>query len=389
MNFKQSFILAIKSLLTSKMRSFLTMLGIIIGIAAVIILVSMVNGMTNEMVESFESMGTNLLTVNITGRGSSRSISADDMLALADENPDIIMACSPSVSSSGTIKNGNTNITASLTGVSENFAEIRKLDIAEGRFLEYIDVERKQKVCVIGTYIVKELFNGISPVGEELKINNSVYRIVGVLEEKGDSSQTSQDNCIYIPYTTASRSFARTNTYYFSAIDEEHIDDAINLIDKKLFKVFSNENLYSISSQDQMIDMVGNLTGQMSMILVGIAAISLLVGGIGIMNIMLVSVTERTREIGIRKSLGAKRKDIMSQFVVEAATTSTIGGILGIILGIFSSFGVAKLMDMKSVISGESILIAFSVSAAIGIAFGYFPANKAAKLNPIEALRHD
>ncbi len=388
MNYKQSFILAIKSLAASKMRSFLTMLGIIIGIAAVIILVSMVNGMTSEIVSTFESMGTNLLTVNITGRGSSRNVSADDMLKLAEDNPGIIRACSPSVSSSQTIKNGSDNITTSVTGVSENFAEIRNLNVTAGRFLEYIDVERKQKVCVIGTYIVKELFGGTSPIGRDLKINNAVYRVVGVLEQKGDSSETSQDNCIYIPYTTASR-FARINTYYFSAIDEEHIDMAINIIDAKLYKVFANENLYSISSQEEMIDTINDLTSKMTMILVGVAGISLLVGGIGIMNIMLVSVTERTREIGIRKSLGAKRRDIMSQFVVEAATTSAIGGILGIILGIIASFVVSKLMNMSAVISLAAIIIAFSVSAVIGIAFGYLPANKAAKLNPIEALRHD
>ncbi len=388
MNFKQSFILAIKSLSASKMRSFLTMLGIIIGIAAVIILVSMVNGMTGEIVSVFEDMGTNLLTVTITGRGSSRTVDADDMIKLAEDNPEVILACSPSVTSSQTVKNGSDNITTTITGVSENFAEIRNLKLTSGRFLEYVDVDRKQKVCVVGTYIVKELFNGASPVGQTLKINNAVYTVVGVLEEKGDSSQTSQDNCIYIPYTTASR-FARISTYYFSAADEEKLDKATNIIDNKLYRIFADEDLYNISSQDEMIDMINDLTGKMTMILVGVAGISLLVGGIGIMNIMLVSVTERTREIGIRKSLGAKRKDIMSQFVVEAATTSAIGGILGIILGIIASFAVAKLMDIPAAISLGAILIAFSVSAAIGIAFGYFPANKAAKLNPIEALRYD
>lgn len=388
MNFKQSFILAVKSLASSKMRSFLTMLGIIIGIASVIILVSMVNGMTNEIVSTFEGMGTNLLTVNITGRGSSRSISADDMIKLAEDNPEVLSGCSPSVMSSQTVKNGATNITTSITGVSESFAEIRNLELAQGRFLEYIDVERKQKVCVVGTYIVKELFDGASPLGEHLKINNSLYRVVGVLTEKGDSSQTSQDNCIYIPYTTASR-FARINTYYFSAASEEKIQSAINVINAKLLKVFANSDLYSISSQEEMVDTINELTGKLTLILVGVAAISLLVGGIGIMNIMLVSVTERTREIGIRKSLGAKRRDIMSQFVVEAATTSAVGGILGIILGIIASWFVVRLMNIPFTISINSIIIAFSVSAAIGIGFGYLPANKAARLNPIEALRHD
>jgi len=388
MNFKQSFILAIKSLSSSKMRSFLTMLGIIIGIAAVIILVSMVNGMTGEIVSTFEDMGTNLITVNIVGRGSSRSISADDMLLLASDNPEVIGGCSPSVTTSQTVKKGSTNITTQITGVSEDFANIRNLDVESGRFLEYIDVDRKQKVCVVGTYIVKELFDGVSPIGENLKINNSLYRVVGVLEEKGDSSETSQDNCIYIPYTTAAR-FAVISTYYFSAASEDDIDSAINVINRKLFKIFADEDKYSISSQEEMLEVIDDLTGKMTMILVGVAAISLLVGGIGIMNIMLVSVTERTREIGIRKSLGAKRRDIMSQFVVEAATTSAMGGILGIILGIIASYIVSRMMNIPPAISLSSILLAFSVSAAIGICFGYLPANKAAKLNPIEALRHD
>ena len=388
MNFKQSFILALKSLSTSKMRAFLTMLGIIIGIAAVIVLVSMVNGMTQEIVSTFESMGTNLLTVNVTGRGSSRSMSVDDMLAIADENPDVFIGCSPSVGVSGTVKEGSNNISTTVTGVSETYAEIRKLTVTNGRFLEYIDILKKQKVCVVGTYIVKELFAGQSPIGETLKINNSVYRIVGVLEEKASGTEGSADDCIYIPYTTASR-FARISTYYYSTVDEDTIQQGMDILNRELLKVFANENFFRVSSMDEMIDTIDEMTGKMTMILVGVAGISLLVGGIGIMNIMLVSVTERTREIGIRKSLGAKRRDIMSQFVVEAATTSAIGGILGIILGIIASFIVAKLMSMPAAISTGAILIAFSVSAAIGIAFGYFPANKAAKLNPIEALRYD
>lgn len=388
MNFKQSFILAIKSLSASKMRSFLTMLGIIIGIAAVIVLVSMVNGMKEEIVEQFQSMGTNLLTVRITGRGSSRSVSPDDMLALADDNPDVFLGCSPSVTLSGTIKTGSDNITTTVTGVSERFGEIKNLTVETGRFLEFVDVDKKQHVCVVGTYIAKELFNNLTPIGETLKINNSVYRIVGVLEEKAKSEAGSTDDCIYIPYTTASR-YARINTYYFSTIDENTIDKGVDIINTKLYKIFANEDLYSIVSLDEMIDMIGDITGKMTLILVGVAGISLLVGGIGIMNIMLVSVTERTREIGIRKSLGAKQRDIMSQFVVEAATTSVIGGIIGIILGIGAAFGVAKLIDMKASPSLNAVVIAFSVSAAIGIAFGYFPAKKAARLNPIEALRYD
>lgn len=388
MNFKQSFTLAIKSLMSSKLRSFLTMLGIIIGVAAVIALVSVVEGMTNEMKETFESMGTNLITASVRGRGSSRAISPEDMIELAMNNPDVLAGCSPNAQTSQTVKVDNNNITTSVIGVSEDYMTIRNVELSEGRFIEYIDVDKKQKVCVVGTYIVKELYNGASPIGETLKIGNDVFTVVGVLTEKADSEESSEDDKIFIPYTKASR-YAMITAYYFSAVDENSVDKAKTLIENHLYKIFSNSDVYTVTAMSEMVETLDELTGKMTLMLVAIAGISLLVGGIGIMNIMLVSVTERTREIGIRKSLGAKHKDIMSQFVVEAATSSVMGGLIGIVLGAVLSFAFGKFMGMTVVPSLNAVVIAFSVSAIIGITFGYFPAKKAAKLNPIDALRYD
>ena len=393
MNFKQSFSLAIKSLATSKMRSFLTMLGIIIGVASVIILVSMVDGLKASIVEQFESMGTNLISVSINSRGSTRTVTPEQMQELVEENPDLLAGVSPMTSINGaTVRVGTDDSdTTSVTGVSESYGDMAKKVVVNGRFLQYMDIESRQKNCVIGSYIAEHFFDGEDPIGEKLKINGNTFTIVGVLEEKADSEESSSDDAVYIPYT-AVRSITRNEfvgTYMFQAADKELTDQAKKAITDYLYSIFNSSDSYMAMSQAEMLEMVDDITGQITVILVGIAAISLLVGGIGIMNIMLVSVTERTREIGIRKSLGAKRWDIMSQFVVEAATTSSVGGVNGIILGILLSYAASTLLQIPPVISLPAVLVAFSVSAIIGVTFGYFPASKASKLNPIEALRHD
>ncbi len=390
MNFKQSFILAIKSLTTSKMRSFLTMLGIIIGVAAVIILTSMVDSMKQMMVDEFESMGTNLISVNITGRGGNRAVKPEDMLALVEEK-ETLAAVSPNITIHAYVKNGNENQSVTCIGTSETYHEINNLEMSSGRYLSFVDIERRQKCCVIGSYIAKEIFKGIDPVGQVVKLNGNSFTVVGVAAEKAGSTQGGQDDRIYLPYTVARTLtfISRISNYTFSASDKDRLEEAITDIENALFKVYQSENYYSVSSVSAIVDTLNELTGTLTLILVGIAGISLLVGGIGIMNIMLVSVTERTREIGIRKSLGATPWNILSQFVVEAATTSGCGGILGIFLGVGGAYLLCSMMDMKTVITVGSIIIAFSVSAIIGVAFGYFPAKKAAKLNPIDALRHD
>ncbi len=390
MNFKQSFILALKSLKTSKMRSFLTMLGIIIGVAAVIILTSMVDSMKQLMVDEFESMGTNLITVTLTGRGSNRTVDPEDMIKLVEEK-DTLAAVSPNITIPAYIKNGNENQSVTCIGTSETYHEINNLEIDNGRYLSYIDVERRQKCCVIGSYIAQSVFEGTDPVGKTVKLNGNTFTVVGVAAEKAGSTQGGQDDRIYLPYTVARTLtfMSRISNYSFSAADKERLDEAITDIEDALYKVYQNEDYYSVISVSAIVDVLDELTGTLTLVLVGIAGISLLVGGIGIMNIMLVSVTERTREIGVRKSLGATPWNILSQFVVEAATTSGCGGILGILVGIGGAYLLCSLMDMRTVVTVGSVFLAFSVSAIIGIAFGYFPARKAAKLNPIDALRHE
>ena len=391
MNFKQSFRLAIKSLRTSKMRSFLTMLGIIIGVASVIVLVSLMNGLSKDMTSQFESMGTNTLTVNIMGRGTNRSYSINDMENLIDDNSDYFTGYSPVVSASITMKYGSKSVDTTAKGVNELYDDMQTVGISEGRFIQYIDAERRQKVCVIGTYIVSEIFDGADALGKTVKVNGSSYTVVGVMSKIADSTADSSDDIVYIPYSTATRlsSNAVISSYMVSCKDTDHIDECMAIIETALNKVFTSSDYYRVTSMSEMIDTVNTMMSSISAVLVGIAGISLMVGGIGIMNIMLVSVTERTREIGIRKSLGAKRKDIMRQFIIEAATTSSVGGLIGIAAGFILSYVASIVLDMTSATSVSAVLIAFSVSVSIGVIFGYFPANKAAKMNPIDALRHD
>lgn len=392
MNIKQALTLAIKSLMSSKMRSFLTMLGIIIGVAAVIIIVSVVNGMTKDVLDQFESMGATTITVTVRGRGGNRSVDVDDMQNLVMDNPDYLESMSPSVAVAGaTVKYNENNIEpTSCIGVNEYYTSIKALDVISGRSISYVDSEERLKNCVVGTYVANELFGTLNVVGENVKINGSTFTIIGVLDETGDSEEGGADDIVLMPYTTAqhlSNSFTM-GSYTFNAVSKDVSDEAQALIENYLLGIFADSDAYRVSNMSDMIDSVNDLTASMSLVLAGVAGVSLLVGGIGIMNIMLVSVTERTREIGIRKSLGATPWDIMSQFVVEAVTTSCLGGIIGILLGIAGSYA-ASFFDMTAVLSVPSMIISFSVSAVIGIAFGYFPAKKASKLNPIEALRYD
>jgi len=389
-NIKQSFSLALKSLKTSKMRSFLTMLGIIIGVASVIILTSLVDSMKQMMVDEFESMGTNLIMVNITGRGGNRMVEPEDMLELV-ASKETLTAVSPNITLSAFVKNGNENQATTCIGTSETYHEINNLEIGNGRYLSFIDVERRQKSCVIGSYVAESVFQGINPLGQIIKINGYSFTVVGVAAEKAGSNEGGEDDRIYLPYTVARTltPMSRISNYTFSAADKNELDQAIEDIKQALYKVYQNDDYYRVTSVSAIVDTLDDLTGTLTLILVGIAGISLLVGGIGIMNIMLVSVTERTREIGVRKSLGATPWNILSQFVVEAATTSGCGGVVGILVGIGGAYLLCSLMDMRAVITVGSVIIAFSVSALIGIAFGYFPARKAAQLNPIDALRHD
>ncbi|MCI2106382.1 MAG: ABC transporter permease [Intestinimonas sp.] len=400
MNFTQSFRLAIKSLLTSKMRALLTMLGIIIGVAAVIVIISLGNGMQDMLDSQFEKLGSNLIQVQIMGRGgdaSSRSISPDDMYALVDKYPQYLSGVSPYVNAQAAVRCGTEDYDqTSVYGCSENFVNVGTATVASGRFLQYIDVERLQNVCVIGSYLNQAAFKG-DGLGKTIQITGSPYTVIGILEENGDSTEGSDDDCLYIPYTNAARlnGTSHVNFYLFSATDRNAAATAKGIIENRLLKTFQDSDVYMVVTAAEMMDAMNTMMNTMMTVLVAIAAISLLVGGIGIMNIMLVSVTERTREIGIRKSLGAKRRDIRGQFIIEAGTTSAIGGMLGIGLGVLLAIaagGVIGNMMGEGFSAHPTITavgVAFGVSVGIGILFGYLPANKASKLNPIDALRYD
>ena len=391
MGFTQAFKLALKSLAGSKLRAFLTMLGIIIGVGSVIILVSLMQGMAGEVTSMFEDMGTNMLTVTVTGRGFSRTVDDDDMYALYEENTDVFMGMSPTVIIMGSVKTSTDSdsfSSTSVSGVSEQYADINGLALQDGRFISYADLESRSKVAVVGTYVANML--GGNAVGQTVKVNGNALTVIGVVEQQDDSTEGSADDCIYLPYTTASKlTFGQVSAYTFATWDSSLNAQGTALIDDMLYSVFENEDFYSISDMQEMVDSMEEMTGMMTMVLVGIAGISLLVGGIDIMNIMLVSVTERTREIGIRKSLGAKKRDIMRQFVIEAGTTSALGGVIGIVFGAVVALALGQAIDIDATPSVMAVGVSFGVSVAIGVFFGFMPARKAAKLNPIDALRYD
>lgn len=392
MTFKKSFVLALSNLMFDKMRSLLTMLGIIIGVAAVIILISLMNGMMDMMNDQFASLGVDTVSVTIQDRGGRRTIDENDIYKFVDNNPDYFKSATPNVTiPTANVRKGKNDITTSVSGINEMSEDIKQIEIDKGRFFQYIDVKKKQKICVIGTYIEKEFFGRGNGIGSTFKINGDTFTVVGVLEEKDDSSSGGQDEVIYIPYTTAVSLSATKfiSSYTLMANSVEIVDNAIIKAEQFLENKIGDSDYYSVNSVKQIMDMANTMTGTMKTMLVCIAGISLLVGGIGIMNIMLVSVTERTREIGIRKSLGAKNKDIKSQFVIEAATISGVGGLIGIVVGSIASVLFGRLLDLTALPSAGAIMISFCVSVGIGILFGFLPANNAAKLNPIDALRHE
>ena len=409
MNFGQSFRLALKSLMTSKMRALLTMLGIIIGVGAVIVITSLGNGMQNMMNEQFEKLGANLVQVQLfMYGGDSRSVDPDDMYELVDKYPQYISGVTPYVSAQLAVRQGSEDFErTSIYGVGETFlnergATMSGQNLGKGRFISYIDAARYQNVCVIGAYLEEEAFQG-DALGKQLSIGGEHFTGIGVLEKNRDMSEGSGDDIIYLPYTTALRlsGSADASIYMFTSTSKDTAATAKGIIENRLYKTFQSSDYYFVMTSAEMMDAMNAMMGTMMAVLVAIAAISLLVGGIGIMNIMLVSVTERTREIGIRKSLGAKRKDIRGQFIIEAGTTSAIGGVLGILVGIGLASLAGSLIGgmMTSSMGGgstfsavpnlSSVAVAFGVSVGIGILFGYLPAKKAAALNPIDALRYE
>lgn len=392
MNPIQVFKLSWSSIVSNKMRSFLTMLGMIIGVASVIIMVSLMQGMTREMKSSFGSMGVNNVTVNLMGRNGDVILTEKDMYDYAKKHKDTIKAVMPNVGFQTTIKGTADKMEGvNITGVDEQYAKLNEKELDKGSFINYMDVSNLEKTCVIGSYIDLKVFKQKADIGDILKIDGEEYIIKGILKETADNVEWSEDNCIYIPYTTAARQarIGSIGSYSLMAKDTNLVEKVTSEINDYLFKIYHDKKFYSATNLINMLKEINLQLGMMTALLAGIAGISLLVAGIGIMNIMLVSVTERTREIGIRKSLGAKKRDIMRQFVMEAGMTSGIGGIAGILLGAFASIQIGNAIGFNAAPSLSVVLISFGISAGIGITFGYLPANKAAKLNPIEALRSE
>ncbi|MCH5212344.1 MAG: ABC transporter permease [Oscillospiraceae bacterium] len=395
MGLGKSFTMALSSIINNKVRALLTMLGIIIGIAAVIILVSVMNGLTNEITSMFDDFGTTSLTANIMTRSANIEVKPDEVYEFADANPDMYSGVSPQVMVSGQIKlptSGDDAITSSCSGVSEDYYDIKRLELGFGRFICNVDCDNKSRSAVIGSYQALYLFGTCEDaLNKTIKINGIPFTVIGILEEEEDSTQSSSDNAVYIPYTTALQMNGtnRVNTYIVDAADDSVVDEAKAKLESFLLEKIGDDDFYNVTSLKVMIDAMTNVMGKMTMVLVAIAGISLLVGGIGIMNIMLVTVSERTREIGIRKALGAKHRHIMTQFVMESGVVSCIGGIIGIIIGSAFAMLAGKALGMAVRPSTGAITIAFCVSVGIGIIFGFLPARKAARLNPIDALRSE
>lgn len=387
----RSLVMALESIWSNKVRALLTMLGIIIGIAAVIILISVTGGVTGQITGIFEEMGTNTIQVQVTSRASTRNITPEQIYEFRDKNKKYFDCASPSISITGIVKTDLDNIMGKVTGVSEEYIDIAKLVVTNGRFFNFADVDKNLPVCVVGTYIQKELFDGKNSVGKTLKINGFRYEIIGVLEEKADSTVSGADNVIYIPYTNARKINKNTNvnSYVLSTVQDDYANICVSMLEKFAEDILGDSDYVMVISMQQILESFNTIMDSMNLFLILIAGISLLVGGIGIMNIMLVSVSERTREIGIRKSLGAKDSVVLSQFVIEAGTISSIGGIFGILIGIGFSLLIGKLMDLTVSPTFNTIALSFGVSFAIGVIFGFLPARKAAALNPIDALRFD
>ena len=389
----QSFKLAMKSIWSNKMRSFLTMLGIIIGVASVIILVSLVNAYMSYMTDSFASMGTNQITVNMINL-SSRSVSDEEMYEFYTEQGDVFDEISPMVSIGGTIKHGNDSMTStSITGVSEAYLSIKDWELECGRNLQYGDLTGRHKVCVIGSYVADELYGSAeNAYGETLKINGHAFTIVGVAaRQEEDMDEGGTDDFVWMPYTRAVKMARNSNinNYVFTVSDLSQATEAKSRIESFLYEKFKNEDLYTVTAMSEMLDELNSMIAMVSAGLGGIAGISLLVAGVGVMNIMLVSVTERTREIGIRKALGARTKDILTQFLIEAAMISAAGGLIGTFLGISVVALGGMLFGITTVVKLQVIVIAVAFSAMVGLGFGLYPARKAAKADPVIALRYE
>lgn len=390
MNFLFAYKMAIKSILSNKVRSFLTMLGVIIGVMAVIVAVGFAQGSMATITNRIEGMGSNAITgMIIATNESNKGITTTDLEKLANSSA-YIKSISPYTMTSEIVKAGGESKSAGIIGTNEDYLEIEGQKLKTGRFITRLDLENSDKVAVIGAAVEKKLFDGKDPLGQTIKVKGVNFTIVGTLESVMNAAEGTKDDYVFVPVNVAQRTLKIKNITMFiaEASAQDTVDLAKQKIEDYLYSIYKDKDDYILFTQESILSMLGDVSSIMMLILGSIATISLVVGGIGIMNIMLVSVTERTREIGIRKAIGAKKKDILVQFLIEALMLTGIGGIIGIILGLVTiKYGIGSISLITPVYSLSWTLAAFLISLTIGVVFGIFPAYKAAKLNPIDALR--
>lgn len=390
MKLGQALKIAFKNIIANKLRSILTMLGIIIGISAVIALVSLGQGASQSVSDDISGLGTTKVSINLSGNSEEELVTYDDVMGF--EELEEVEAVAPTVSGSGTLKNGSTSMdSVTIQGVTPSYQKVEEISVGSGRFVLSIDQDNRNKVVLLGANVATNIFGFTDPVDKEIKIDGSTFKVIGVLSEEGDELQGSVDDMVLIPFSTAQRFLGQTvvSSATVKMTSEDTVDRGMAIIERNLNIAFGgDDSSYSVRNQADIAEALTSVTDTMTMLLAGIAGISLIVGGIGIMNIMLVSVTERTREIGIRKAIGAKKKDILGQFLIEAIVLSGIGGILGVLIGIGSAQILSAALEYAVAISWWAVGIAVSFSVLIGIVFGIFPANKAANLSPLEALRY-
>ena len=387
MKLKQSVKMAWAAVISNKMRSFLTMLGIIIGVMAVVLLISLVQGGTGSITESMDELGGDQIIVNVTE--THEKLTYHELAELEGDGG--IETVSPYISGMGTAKAEGNSCDVSVFGITPSYQDVQGLDIEEGRNITGLDQEEGLNVCLVGAGVGTDLFGTTRVLGESIRVNGYDYRIIGILEEEDQSRMNSSSKNVYLPLSNAQRLLKQTGitSFYLSARDDA-IQEAQNTIDEYLLKKFGSDDGYSIINMSNIMDMMDTVMSTLSLMLGGIAAISLLVGGIGIMNIMLVSVTERTKEIGIRKAIGAQRSDITVQFMIESVFISLIGGIIGMVISqaVLSVLNVL-FTDYHFAIAPSVAALALGFSVGVGLIFGIYPANKAAKLKPINALRFE